>query len=173
VKRPLFSTISALFLLLCVTVCVLWARSHFVADDLRGSWAKNGHDLSIGIIGDSGAFHISVYRTSRTRPDPDVEDGRRLSWSTDAPRGQWTKGLRFGLHHNTFRIGPTAFAETFLALPAWGALLATAALPTAWLVTTLRARRRAYGLCPACAYDLRATPDRCPECGTVPVKATR
>ena len=62
-------------------------------------------------------------------------------------------------------------------LPAWvklGVLLAVFAvvLASAWYGHDRRraiARRQLsrlnHGLCPECGYDLRASPERCPECG--------
>jgi hypothetical protein len=45
-------------------------------------------------------------------------------------------------------------------------LLVPAILSTRRILRHRRQReRRRRGLCPACGYDLRATPERCPECG--------
>jgi hypothetical protein len=59
--------------------------------------------------------------------------------------------------------------ESDVLIPYWLILLSAAVLPTreAWQRLTAR-RRTNRALCPACGYDLRATPDRCPECGAIP-----
>ena len=62
------------------------------------------------------------------------------------------------------RFGGIPTVEVWV--PHWFLLLMSMLLPSAWVRRRLRVRRRlARGLCPVCCYDLRATHDRCPECG--------
>src|SRR5205085_8217854 len=51
----------------------------------------------------------------------------------------------------------------------WFVALIAGILPGVQLLMQRRHRcrlRQVLGLCPTCGYDLRATPERCPECGT-------
>jgi len=54
-----------------------------------------------------------------------------------------------------------------IIVPCWLVMLPLAVQPAlrlrAW---HLRRRRTREGRCRNCGYDLRATPERCPECGT-------
>jgi hypothetical protein len=65
--------------------------------------------------------------------------------------------------------GPNPPRTSVLIFPYWFALvilaIPTAALLRITLTTRRRDRRIREGRCAACGYDLRATPDRCPECG--------
>jgi hypothetical protein len=62
----------------------------------------------------------------------------------------------------------------FIVIPYWAVAVATLVPFGLCARAYLKARRiqeRAMrGLCLRCGYDLRATGDRCPECGTVPAR---
>jgi hypothetical protein len=65
----------------------------------------------------------------------------------------------------------TAEIRHFLSVPLWLVVVLTAIAPARRLKRRYGRldRRRARGFCPRCGYDLRATPDRCPECGAVAI----
>lgn len=59
---------------------------------------------------------------------------------------------------------------TLYQAPYWFPAILLAVLPAWRAISFLRRwgdRRLAHGFCPKCGNDLRATPERCPECGTV------
>jgi hypothetical protein len=51
-----------------------------------------------------------------------------------------------------------------LGLSYWLLTCLSAVLPVLW-VRRFRRMRYPAGMCPRCGYDLRATPEQCPECG--------
>lgn len=57
--------------------------------------------------------------------------------------------------------------QFLLRMPNWFWRLGLTAFPMLWLLRrSRRIRKEAKGICLHCGYDLRASPGRCPECGT-------
>jgi hypothetical protein len=70
-------------------------------------------------------------------------------------------GSSFSFNHTPFSAA-MSWIVLYTVAPAVG-------LAIYWLVRPRSPRpTESSGICRHCGYDLRATPDRCPECGTVP-----
>ena len=121
-------------------------------------WRDRHYRLAGGAIDYYSASFLSHLDAPTQRPYV-IKTGL---WVDEAPRGGPRLMPRLDLA-GTF----------FWRLPLW---LVIAPLAITSLLLQRRARRlhrlRIAGLCPACGYDLRATPQRCPECGALPRVAT-
>jgi hypothetical protein len=95
----------------------------------------------------------------------DGTDTRRLiglSW--DSAEAIPTRAIY--LEPRAERVPGTARPFYDIAIPYWLIFLLTAPWSAWWLVRQRRlTARRLAGLCQHCGYDLRESPDRCPECG--------
>ncbi len=179
IRRRLFTIVSVLSLLLWLATLALWVRSYWRAeivhyvhqrDDTRRWFELQSLRGSFAITFERGA-HIDplvtpvprLFYTSH-RPE-DVLDWRKV-FEVYAKQANvsyaWFLGFGFVVDEST----PNRWV-LLISFPHWSIVLLTVVLPTWFLIARMRSRkRRRGGLCPKCGYDLRATPDRCPECGT-------
>ncbi|HEY7115683.1 MAG TPA: hypothetical protein VH475_03800 [Tepidisphaeraceae bacterium] len=190
VLRLLLDAAALLLLGLTVTTLVLWLRSYHVAETF--AWhAGSDPGRPRYVYCSRGRLGLVVCENTMTPeqmkagnlmfapPPPGIRysrqdaDARRQrpddldrSWMFFRPAvdRSWG-GFRY-------RAGLMALGSTRQwVVPFWAptALLAVpAALAAVRLGRRLRRWRAGPGRCAFCGYDLRATPERCPECGTVP-----
>lgn len=192
VKRRLFTLLSVLSLLLFVAVVGMWIQSHMIGFSLgRTSRKVDGRYLveeGWGLFSDRGSLGYArssfreslAFRASYDPNPPQLLDRRGFVQVADAAHviGPIRDGDDF-LHEMGFawdatraNVLPVGEDERYYVMvPHWFPLLFTLPLPAYALARKVRRHihswhlRRA-GQCPSCGYDLRATPDRRPECGT-------
>lgn len=158
VARRLFTCCSVASLLLFVAACVLWVRS------------LSTYDLVSYATDARVAYSVSTrphgLRLSRSLA-PQREPGWRIRSipvldGSSKPLTYEFAGFGWGYSRG---FAPTV-RDANLRVPFWLIAALSAVLPL-WTARRIALRRRwRVGLCAACGYDLRATPRRCPECGT-------
>ncbi len=182
-KRWLFNIAAGVSLLMGVLVGFIWVRSELNPELISYRSTTSTDVLSVYLQSPSGAIafgrQVSSWTTPKGRDAAIGLAGRtnqKEGWSystTGRSRGipalsfehLWFQWLTF---KGTTPLG-YAMSQVRLEIPDWFLILVSLVLPTIWLIRAGRARRLKFvGCCAKCGYDLRATPERCPECGTVP-----
>ena len=185
-KRRFFTIIAGVSLLFCVASMALWAWSYLseqrvsYTDDERGlrEVAVRVTSLAGSLKLDVGTGRWSDEATARAvrsmRPDSAKSPQGFGHWSGNADPGDGMNRLMsfdyvVEVYANLPQFRAGAYSFTF---PHWLPAVILGVLPGVWL-SARRRKRRTFGMCASCGYDLRATPERCPECGRVPVSSEK
>ncbi len=151
-RRHLFNFAAAASLVLWAAALGMWARSYTTAD----SWVRLSSNGTV-------IFEFEIH-----------SQNGRIGYEVSSYGGATAPGWRHVSRDSVITTppywftahGPPHGSESYADLAIY-----TGVLPLWWFVRrhfgTLTRRRRA-GQCLECGYDLRASPGRCPECGTVP-----
>lgn len=174
--RYLLNVLTAASLLAFVTTAGFWARGHFASDRV---WVRRD-GITLGAWSMVGALETSF---SYSPPSGFPYHGPPAQFESGPPGRafnfflflSYDPGYRYtdlafgGFEWHQIRVPQSGTYSALAIVPYWALAVVTALGPARWAVRRWRRRGRGEreGLCVKCGYDLRATPGRCPECGTV------
>jgi hypothetical protein len=154
--RILLNALTALSLILFAATVAAWARSYSTCDQIwRGGYL---------VQSEFGGLYLVPVARGPDYPIRESFDAGKLGviereWGDDVRRFRPTR-----------LIYPLSSSRAWLVIVAdWFAAFAFVAMPAYRLARSFR-HRAPPGHCRRCGYDLRATPDRCPESGTIPAR---
>jgi hypothetical protein len=183
----LFKLTAVISLLLCAAAGALWLRGlwHFELANVtytrwpatdrmysafaQLSWYRDTLEVQL-ITSSASPVHFSDPSSKWFNVSP-ADQPPGWQWSSAGDRTtQFMNGYPHGFHwqHYIWAPVPGYRSDTWqIGVRPWLIVALLLVLPAAWINGRRKKRRaRLLGLCPHCGYDLRATPDRCPECGT-------
>jgi hypothetical protein len=184
-----------LSLLILVTSILFWIRGYFVSDRFfwqgyddigdRSYWTQNLITTGRGGVGmnrviQSSDINANYGPKARQRPGF-IKHYWSPFYSTKLAEypyfrmGSGDKPVWGGFKHSVFTEPDPAHDRPKrlswqVVVPFWAICALTAPWPLISVWRCRRRRRFVAGCCQVCGYDLRATPDRCPECGSVATK---
>jgi len=182
--RHVVEIFGAISLVLCVAAAALWVRGYFAGDML--SWARetlHGQKFeyrTVDAFSTHGGLRITYgyYRRDLSAAEAAAKHPRGSNIGVSHfdnypayphPLGDTPiklanlLGFHAGWNGGVDPIERSTNSTHCIVIPDWFLVLIFAA-PAALLLR--RRPRGPHGRCRVCGYDLRATPNRCPECGT-------
>ena len=184
-RRRLLNVLTALSLLLCAAAAAMWVRGYFVSDRFFWHAFEDDGDRTYWryhlVLSGRGGVGLNRLVQSGSRPGyrESILSHPMPTFRSTLPAAYpmfnvgvgdqpvWG-GFKYGRFTTRDPRRPRPRADGWqVVVPYWAITAVTAVAPAAWTWHWRRRRRHhRAGLCPACGYYLRATPGRCPECGT-------
>jgi hypothetical protein len=169
--------LAASAIVVAVAVVLRWIRSYTTSDqfEFERTAASSSSSMTggVGTLSGKFVFELETVRFSGV-PAAQIKDG--FQWSFDHTPNSDGFSIPQGAHHLLgfgflYNSGPQNFVgiqsqlrEVGAWIPLWFLMPVCLAI-AARSIYRLRRPQAQTGHCRRCGYDLRATPDRCPECG--------
>ena len=182
-KSFLYTFLAAGLLTIFVGISILWMRSYWICDEIELAWWDVAAQEELGLVLHSsrGGFESS-YSCKEFADSAAFAGAIWIFPDTAAPEATWRtkvpmrypsltggRKTRLGFGYSDYLTAHLG-REHQLIIPLGALATAFGLLPALWMVGAWRRRRddrQKIGHCARCGYDLRASAQICPECGSL------